>query len=423
MASPPSIQALALVKRTTESSLIPAPPPAKRQKRPAKQLAEEDYTEALQHIIERDFYPSLADMRKQTAYFDALKEGNPVRIAEAERALLTTDEDPARGEADEEEEKKAGEMKQDVRGLNLDAFQAKYTSEDNESFNALLDSENAANREKYAWQYAQNRKLTKQQLQLEHRKILLLAAGKTPRVAGEADPEDEDERWSRGLEMWKWTPNNVLMNPHPGLEDQVDPSAGLKQIRHSNTRVPSPPPPTGRTPLPSPSPSTVEAVLSGRANTPKVNGYNFVSTPRPTDLGAPQMTWGTLSSVPPSPFRIPDIPARDKLGRKLAEKAEKSMTARQRSFTPLKSRVGTVSVPKFASSPDVRKLGLSPAGKRLWEGSLQGQRVLRGEGMESAARVSTSSVVGRTPLMRTPRLAEGGTPRLADGGTPLKKVD
>jgi protein DGCR14 len=412
MASPPSIQALALVKRTTESSLIPAPPPAKRQKRPPKQLAEEDYTEALQQIIERDFYPSLADMRKQTAYFDALKEGNPVHIAEAERALLTTDEAPPKGEDEGEAENKAREMREDVRGLKLDAFQAKYTSEDNESFNALLDSENAANREKYAWQYAQNRKLTKQQLQLEHRKILLLAAGKKPHAAGEQNPEDEDERWSKGLEMWKWTPNNVLMNPHPGLEDQPDPTAGKKQIRHLNTRVPSPPPrQPGPTPLPSPSPSTVEAALSGRANTPKVNGYNFVSTPRPTDLGAPQMTWGTLSSVPPSPFRVPDVPARDKLGRKLAEKAEKSMTARQRSFTPLKSRLGgTVATPKFASSPDVRRLGLTPAGQRLWEGSLQGRRVLRGDAGRESPQVSGGSVVGRTPLMRTPRLAEGGTP-------------
>jgi Nuclear protein Es2 len=122
------------------------------------------------------------------------------------------------------------------------------------------------------------------------------------------------------------------------------------------------------------------------------------------------MTWGTLSSVPPSPFRVPDIPARDKLGRKLAEKAEKSMTARQRSFTPLKSTLrSSLVTPKFASSPDVRKLGLTPAGKRLWEGSLQGRRVLKEEGRESAAQVSSVGV-GRTPLMRTPRLAEGGTP-------------
>lgn len=423
MADPPSIQALALVKRTTDSVLVPTAPPPKRQKRPPKQLTEEDYTEAIQTIIERDFYPSLADMRKQTAYFDALAEGNPIRIAEAERNLTSANDDDTghreEGEQGEEEKDKVRTMKEDVKGMRLDAFQTKYTSEDNESFNALIDAQNAAQREKYAWQYKNNRKPTKQQLQIEQKKILLIEQGKDPTVAGE-NPGDDDERWSRGLDMWKWTPGNVLMNPHPGIDDQTDPSAGLKLIRHENTRVPSPSRAPGQTPAPSPSISTVEDAISGRrSNTPKVNGYSFVSTPKPTDLGAPQMTWGTLTSVPPSPFRVPEIPAREKIARKLAERAEKSMTARQRAYTPVQTsrlRTGTVrkEVPKFASSPDVRKLGLTPAGQRLWEGSLQGKRGVLGggevvEGRETAAQVS-SSLVGRTPLMRTPKLREGSTP-------------
>jgi len=425
MADPPSIQALALVKRKAASSaLIPPPPHTKRQKRPPKQLTEEEYTEAVQTIIERDFYPSLADMRKQTAYFDALAEGNPVRIAEAGRNLTSNAEDEEQeegpvAEEDRVEQNKAREMKEDVRGMTLDTFQAKYTSEDNESFNSLIDAQNAANQERYAWKYNNNRKLSKQQLQIEQKKVLLIEQGKDPTVAGERPDDDGEERWGRGLDMWKWAPNNVLMNPPPGLEDQLDPSAGLKVIRHENTRVPGPPQKsTGETPAPSPSISTIEDAIGGRRHdTPKVNGYSFVSTPKPTDLGAPQMTWGTLSSVPPSPFRVPEIPARAKIARKLAEKAEKDMTARQRSFTPVARlstlRKGTLGrgVPKFASSPDVRKLGLTPAGQRLWEGSLQGkQGILGGDGgRESAAQVS-SSVVGRTPLMRTPKLKEGATP-------------
>jgi len=431
MADSPSIQALAVVKRKAASSALTIPPPpTKRQKRPPKQLTEEEYTEALQTIIERDFYPSLADMRKQTAYFDALAEGNPVRIAEAERNLNSNREDEQQreeqGAEDEGQEgQRAREMKDDVKVMSLDTFQAKYTSEDNESFNSLIDAENAANQERYAWKYNNNRKPSKQQLQIEQKKILLIQQGKDPAVAGERPDDEGEERWGHGLDMWKWAPNNVLMNPHPGMEDQVDLSAGLKVIRHENTRIPNPPQkPTGQTPAPSPSISTIEDAIAGRRNdTPKVNGYSFVSTPKPTELGAPQMTWGTLSSVAPSPFRVPEIPARAKIARKLTEKAEKDMTARQRSFTPVarsstwrKGRLGT-EVPKFASSPDVRRLGLTPAGQRLWEGSLQGKRGVlgAGEGRESAAQVS-SSVVGRTPLMRTPKLKEGATPMVKKHG-------
>ena len=175
MAEDISIQSLALQKRNASTALMPPPPPPKRLKRPPKSLSEEDYTSAITTIIERDFYPQLSEMRKQTRYLDAVEEGNPIRIATAARRLERGT--PAHGinpadfaaeedEEEDEEDRKERILREDVKGMRLDMFQAKYTSEDNESFNALLDEQNAKQREKYAWKFNGNKKLTKQQLKI-----------------------------------------------------------------------------------------------------------------------------------------------------------------------------------------------------------------------------------------------------------------
>ena len=428
MAEDISIQALALQKRNAETALMPPPPRPKRLKRPPKVLPEETYTAAIQTIIERDFYPQLPEMRKQSRYLDAVEEGNPVRIATAARRLA--EGTPAMGsevdalEDETEEERRERILREDVKGMKLEMFQAKYTSEDNESFNALLDEENEKRRQKNAWVFNRNKKLTKQEFAIEQKKVLLLEDGGEARVVGERNGDQEG--WSKEIQTWKWTPQNVLMNPNPGLEDQEDPSQGQKLIQHDNTRILEAPESTGRTPAPSPSASTVDAALSQRSDTPKVNGYGFVSTPKPSTLGVPKMTWGTLSSDPitieptkPSPFRLAEISEREKLALKLAEKAQKDMTARQRAYTPrLRQSTTTLGhtstgkeIPRFASSPDVRKTILTPAAQRLWEQTTQGRRtgslLVDGKQRETAAQISG---IGRTPLMRTPMLRDKATP-------------
>ena len=407
---------MALQKRNADSALMPPPPPPKRLKRPPKTLSEEDYTSAITTIIERDFYPNLSEMRKQTRYLDAIEEGNPVRIATAARRLTTPRNVAV--EDEDEDDRRERMLQEDVQGMKLDTFQAKYTSEDNESFNALLDEQNRKQREKYAWMYNGNKKISKQQFLIEQKKVLLLEEGRQDVVVAGERPEGEEERWSKETELWKWQPMNVLMNPHPGLEDQQDPSQGQKLLRHENTRVPDPPISTGRTPAPSPSISTIEDAISGtnRPDTPKVNGYGFVSTPKPSDLGAPKMTWGKVATTP-SPFRLADPSDREKLARKLAEKAQKDITARQRAYTPhLRTTTATLrsgGVPTFASSPDVRSNLLTPAGQKLLENSTQGRlrSSSRLAGGNNKIRESAAQVIsGRTPLMRTPKLKDGATP-------------
>ena len=66
---------------------MPPPPPPKRIKRPAKVLDEDVYTDALSHIIARDFFPGLLETESKQEYLDALASGNTQWINSAGRNL------------------------------------------------------------------------------------------------------------------------------------------------------------------------------------------------------------------------------------------------------------------------------------------------------------------------------------------------
>ncbi len=132
---------------------------------------------------------------------------------------------------------------------------------------------------------------------------------------------------------------------------------------------------------------------------PTVNKYPLLPndpSPSPTELPS-LLTWGTLLATPraldgnddpldlshPS-FRMPESKRRDELGRKLADKASRSMNARAAGFTPRSSTAlqnladrtqrsvrGEKTPGKMLppiSTP--RREGLTPAAKRLLERSV-----------------------------------------------------
>jgi protein DGCR14 len=99
-------------------------------------LEEDEYTEALSHIIARDFFPS------------TLSQTN----GEPERKRAKYDKD-----------------------LSLDTFQARYTSEDNSSFTQILDEENRIRKEKWAWAWEAQKRVEKQQdKMIERRETMLI---------------------------------------------------------------------------------------------------------------------------------------------------------------------------------------------------------------------------------------------------------
>jgi protein DGCR14 len=171
-------------------------------------LEEDEYTEALSHVIARDFFPSLVHLDATNEYLDALRSRDPHLIGASVRRLEQVAATPlestrrrlqaqtpsrtpfgytaqtpihSRSENGEPQQKRA---RYDTN-MSLDEFQARYTSEDNSSFTQILDQENKSRREKYGWAWEAQRKVEKQRdRMIEQRKQALIEAPAVPGVRG-----------------------------------------------------------------------------------------------------------------------------------------------------------------------------------------------------------------------------------------------
>lgn len=160
-----------------------------------------------------------------------------------------------------------------------------------------------------------------------------------------------------------------------------------------------------------------------------VNNYPLLpqdASPSPSDMPS-LLTWGTLLATPraldggddpldgPS-FRMPASNRRDEIGRKLGDKASRSMNERAKGFTPrpnsaLRALAGKTvqrggrgdATPGSMAPPSAtpqRRENLTPAGKRLLERSLGVSGRIRGAAQERNSgwgKSSTSSSLGWTP--------------------------
>ena len=406
------------------------PPPPKRIKRPPKVLDEDDYTDALSHIIARDYFPGLLETKAQEEFLSALDSKNPQWIATAGNSLreimtprgpgpynrpssqaarnsrfsaftshsqkstpraqatmsatpvgITGEDTPTSTRIEDD---RAKEPAIDTTSLSLSAFQAKYTSEDNESFNSLLDKQNAKHREKHMHLWATDQCIPSAR-QIAHRKreAKQLKARADDEAAGRAlvpITVGADEDRPAQPDSWKIKrPDNTLMFPpdsvdEDGLETVMEAKehasrAGLKGVVVANTRLPQKPPPAaaGRTtaegqsalqktpsspPLsaiqdaiagnPRLSASEVDlnpsASTTGGGDTPRVKGYAFVDEDEPNpspdhgdqliaaqptyrDLLAGQYSGGDGDSLNPSnPFKIKEMRRREDLHHRLVER-------------------------------------------------------------------------------------------------------
>jgi protein DGCR14 len=421
-----------LIRRSTDTELMP-PPPTKRIKRPPKVLDEDTYTDALSEIIARDFFPGLLETRTQQEYLDALDSQDGEWIASAGRKLTEVmtpgirrrgrrgvsmmtpggldmprgygGDTPASAVSDESSASTSmkGDKPKVDTNLSLDNFQSKYTSEDNESFNKLLDKQNEKRAQRYSWVWAGNRIPGYRLLKQKEREEKMLKA--------RADQESEnggrrqlaiggsDERKAMP-DTWKSKPDNEFMFAPDGVEDtfetvqqraEAQSRAPPKAVVYENTRLP-PAPVENPTVPPSPSLTTVRDAIAGRprptasepgftgGETPRVNGYSFVDdapSPSPSELGAPPLTWGTLEGshhllgsgdTTPNPFTIKEASKRETLHHKMVDRVAKNNRAAAKYGVTGKAGADTPAgtpTPKFASSPRVGG-NLTPAAQRLW---------------------------------------------------------
>lgn len=249
----------ALAKRPSpaDTALMPPPPPPKRIKRPPKVIDEDSYTSALSHIIARDFFPGLLETESTQDYLDALDTGDDEWIDEAEkrvREVLSTPQAGRRGvsmtpRTNDLATPRGGSWgggtpmstKNDAAtpplstastpttsqldavnlNLSLSDFQRKYTSEDNESFNKVLDRQNTKHREKYRWPWNGNKIPSARQIAQAARSQKLLSQ--------KAANDKRDARFSTtSHESTDNTETSLILRPS---QDPDGRPASISQIR------------------------------------------------------------------------------------------------------------------------------------------------------------------------------------------------
>lgn len=479
----------ALTKCNTDSALMPPPPPPKRIKRPAKVLDEDVYTDALSHIIARDFFPGLLETQAQHEYLEALDSKNNDWIRDAGRRLhqaMTpgpggrsrrgTSMTPAgqtprhtrqaasatpRGgwvggtptsraasatPSSVEEDDRPAQPPVDT-ALSLGAFQAKYTSEDNESFNTLLDRQNAKRAAKYAFFHSGNKLPSPRQIAYQAREQKLL--GQNPSTATSSTssstaltvrPSQDLNTRPNHIETTKSIsgPRNTLMFAPDSIEDthltiaqhaQDSSLAPPKSVSYTSTRLPGPEiSSTGAIiPPPSPSLSAIDAAIAGRprggsgtatspgytgASTPRVSGYSFVdATPTPAEIAATKkggvgvpvsdaeadaaereaasaLLPAVEANAGTNPFVLQAASRREELHHRMVDagnsgRRKGGMMAGGRLLS-LKGEAGRTPTPKFASSPVVGRAGAG---------------IGKGKGSLTPAARMLAARIGRTPVV------------------------
>ncbi|RLN89231.1 hypothetical protein BBJ28_00002610 [Nothophytophthora sp. Chile5] len=114
-------------------------------------LEEEEYVEALGEIIERDFFPDLPSLKRQTAVLSSWDQPSPAREPTANRANALV-----RNRTRSEDDEKSAVESEGVQNMTLSRFVATHTSEDNEAFNELQEKAIEDHQRRYHWAFDDN---------------------------------------------------------------------------------------------------------------------------------------------------------------------------------------------------------------------------------------------------------------------------
>lgn len=486
-----ALTSTALTKRAADSALMPPPPPPKRQKRPKNVLDEDVYADALSQIIARDFFPGLLETEAQQEYMAALDSNNNEWIREAGRRLTQvmtpgpgtrrrgTSFTPRRSSVGDTPKgyvgatpgrtPVAGGMSADDFApekpevdinMSLEAFQAKYTSEDNESFNQLLDKQNERRQGKYAFFHQGNKiPTTRQLVQRQQGQELVKRSqengGSTALVrtngqgeerqivAGGGPSQDLDAR-PASVDSFpnRQGPRNSFMFGPDSIEDshvtraqdlQTRANAPPRGVAYDATRF-RPVAAAREEPVPpSPSLSAIDAAIAGRprptasesgysgAETPRVNGYAFVDAePTPEERGMPvseeeadRVERGAAMKFLPkaeaeggsNPFSIRERSAREELGLRALERVER-MRKQERGGGGI------------ARGGRLVELGVTPGGRTTTPGARSAQK----GGMTPAAQRLAEKLRTPGPSQREKGVFGGGSGRGRVDWTPTPRV-
>eukprot|EP00096_Caligus_rogercresseyi_P012967 TRINITY_DN5636_c0_g1_i1.p1 TRINITY_DN5636_c0_g1~~TRINITY_DN5636_c0_g1_i1.p1 ORF type:complete len:433 (+),score=114.36 TRINITY_DN5636_c0_g1_i1:37-1335(+) len=339
---------------------VPSQPPTRR-RRPQKVLDEDDYVESISHIIEKDFFPDLAEIRK-----------------------LNSETSPQASAAVEEEDE---ESRCKPTG-GLDAFLSSHTGEDNESFTDIMEKAAKEESFKKEWLYLRPRRDEAEST------AGAIEALKVPSIEEQAAGQLSHQP----LQGWKYKSDNSVFYPVEGVPlsrlEEIEKAKKDCLVLHENTRFTSNP--WGEDSEGSLSKKKDLGYSNGKVGadgkeleqpglTPSVNGYKFMrhDSPAVDPSESPLMTWGKVDSTPlrleessSSPyinhggsFKIQKVPERDQIALELTEKnakfyRDKKQKAIQKACRNMKSPSGA-SMRIASMSPAAQRLATSKLGIRL----------------------------------------------------------
>ncbi|EDV46369.1 splicing factor ESS-2 homolog [Drosophila erecta] len=383
-----------------------------RHKNKPKILTEEKYIEEMSKIIQRDFFPDLERLRAQNDYLDAESRRDFVLMAEIREryslgripgtgrsisrrrnqrnnamspATFETPVSQANGSntplpnsratdtpiSTDGSENSDAESRDTISNLSLDAFLQKYTSEDNQSFQEIIETAEAKLRQKYAVLY-NHEKLSAEQLQ----RALIL-----PSIEKQFEEPDP----LRKIETWNYTNMNSIMYVPDGVayteEERVQLAERKQSIQHNATRLPDE---ANHREMDTKKLAEVPQNGVGQAKaTPRIRGFDLLRSPspRPGEAFSPIMTWGEIDGTPfrldggdtpmrpshgPS-FRINENSRRENIAIALAEKvSEKMRNQKQMALDTARRNIGS---PLIRTNME-RLASMSPAAQLLATGKL-----------------------------------------------------
>lgn len=368
-----------------------------RSSKPQTVLDEETYTETLEKIITRDFFPDHNKLRRHKEYLEAeerkdfekmrqialedaraetpssksnlenpshhplpspacfetpLSDGKGSVAGENFKSFFVGESRTSRENSEREVAINLEELKKKAAENSLNNFLGNYTSEDNDSFESIVESAAKQRREKYAWMYeaeVRHAENVKQMLMLENeaenKKEELLAIACSERNKNLQNPQEHNEeglgedstkqsrtqttdndsdkkyhgnpnlyevRESKSVDGWTYKAKNHLMYYPEGVEDDDKLFKKPLEIVHTNTRFQRDPfkDALDRSKLVEAAAENAKFIVGEKVGhdgkailpqaSPSVNGYGFLATPSPAPgvNMSPIMTWGVIEGTP-----------------------------------------------------------------------------------------------------------------------------